>query len=98
MVTVGKWNHTNAKFHGPQQMFKKKTLESGWLPLYINTSTALDIAVYKIQLKRLCNDRDQHLQTKRDGVKLPITYGNCMQIVWISHCIFISYVRFNQGI
>lgn len=24
MVIVGKWNHTNVEFHGPQQMFPKK--------------------------------------------------------------------------
>lgn len=49
MVIVGKWNHTNVEFHGPQK--KKKNLESGWFPLYINTLTALDTAIYKIQLK-----------------------------------------------
>lgn len=24
MVIMGKWNHTNVEFHGPQQMFKTK--------------------------------------------------------------------------
>lgn len=99
MVIVGKWNHTNVEFHGPHQMFpKKKSVESGCFPLYTNTSTALDMAVYKIQLKLLCNDRDQHLQTKRNHVQLPITYGNDMQIICISWCIFVPYVRFNQCI
>ena len=77
---------------------KKRSLESGWFPLYINTSTALDSVVYKIQLKLLCNDREQHLQTKSDDVQLAITYGNDMQIICIVHCVFVPYVRFNQGI
>lgn len=93
-VIVGKCNHTTLELHGSQQMFeklkKKKTrsLESGRFPLYINTSTALDTNVYKMQFKLLCDDRDQHLQTHRDDVDLPITYGNCMQIICIVHCTF----------
>lgn len=90
MVIVGKWSCTNVEFHGPQQMFQKKkkkknTPESGWFPLYINTSTALDISSYKSLLKLLCNNRDQHLHSTRDDVQLPITYGNGMQIICISH-------------
>lgn len=94
MVIVGKWNHTNVEFHGPQQ--QQKTLESGWFPLYINTSTALDLAVYKIQLKRLC---DQHLPNQTGSLatshRLWKWHANRMYITlcFCSICAFL-----NQGI
>lgn len=74
------------------------TAKGGNTPFYINTSTALDMAVYKIQLKLLYNEQDQHLQTRRGDAQLTSPWGNGMQIICIAHCIILPYVRFNQGI
>lgn len=55
MVNVGKCNHTNVEFHGPQQMFEKikSILKVDGFHL---TETRHDMSVYKIQLKFLPND------------------------------------------
>lgn len=75
---------------------QKKSLEIGWFPLDTALDIAVskirfDIAVSKIRFKQFffLNNTDQHLQTKMDDVQLLITYGNGMQIICISGCIFV---------